>query len=37
MGKDIALSNNKEDEKYMKISIEQAKIADENGDVPIAW
>ncbi|MHC4595150.1 MAG: tRNA adenosine(34) deaminase TadA [Planctomycetota bacterium] len=35
MAKDIDLSNNKEDEKYMKIAIEQAKIAEDNGDVPI--
>jgi tRNA(adenine34) deaminase len=26
---------NKEDEKYMKLAIEQAQIAEENGDVPI--
>ena len=26
---------NKEDEKYMKLAVEQAQIAEENGDVPI--
>jgi tRNA(adenine34) deaminase len=29
------MSNKKEDEQYMRIAIEQAKIAEENGDVPI--
>jgi tRNA(adenine34) deaminase len=27
--------NNKEDERFMKLAIEQAQIAEENGDVPI--
>ena len=35
MGEDIALGNSKEDERFMKLAIEQAKIADDNGDVPI--
>jgi len=29
------MSNTKEDERYMRLAIEQAKIAEENGDVPI--
>ena len=35
MGEDIALRNSKEDERFMKLAIEQAKIAQDNGDVPI--
>lgn len=35
MGEDIALGNNKQDEWFMKLAIDQAKIAEENGDVPI--
>jgi tRNA(Arg) A34 adenosine deaminase TadA len=27
----------KEDERYMRIAIEEAKIAEDNGDVPIGW
>jgi len=29
------MSNIKEDDQYMRIAIEQAKIAEENGDIPI--
>ena len=29
------MCNNKEDERYMQVAIDQAKIAEENGDVPI--
>ena len=29
------MSNKKEDEQFMKLAIEQARIAEENGDVPI--
>ena len=29
------MSNKKEDEQYMRIAIEQAKTAEENGDIPI--
>ena len=29
------MSNNNEEQRYMKMAIEQAKIAEENGDVPI--
>ena len=29
------MNNEKEDEQYMRIAIEQAKIAEENGDIPI--
>ena len=29
------MCDNKEDERYMQVAIEQAKIAEENGDVPI--
>ena len=29
------MSNKKEDERFMKVAIESAKIAEENGDVPI--
>jgi len=31
----MAMENHKTDEQYMKIAIQQAQIADENGDVPI--
>jgi tRNA(adenine34) deaminase len=35
MEEKITLSNKKEDERFMELAIEQAKIAEENGDVPI--
>ena len=31
MGEDIALGNSKNDERFMKLAIEQAKIAEDNG------
>jgi len=29
------MSNTEEEQRYMKVAIEQAKVAEENGDVPI--
>jgi hypothetical protein len=35
MGEDIVLGNSKEDQRFMRTAIEAARIALENGDVPI--